>query len=307
MTKKWIQPAVLAVSCSALVLTAACGTQHAGDDQQTVKTSGHAAQGATGAQNRAQWPSPQVESGLAAGMRLPLQDYMVAYPDEVAIENAKDKTKTACMAQQGFTFSPPASGATPALSYDSMNMERRYGVTDAGTAQTYGYQASGAVEEPADDTAAEEAAEGRDEAWFDALDTCVAEANKKVGVLYETDVAGDLAAESLDATTSNPKVQAALSNWQACMARESYQTGATPQQAGESFTQSAPAQPSAAETQMAVADVGCKKSSNLVSAWYQAETSYQTKQITDHKADLEAEKARNAELIANARAANRQN
>ncbi|MEU1040733.1 hypothetical protein [Streptomyces sp. NPDC005907] len=307
MTKKWIHPAVLAASFSALILTGACGTQHTSDDQQTSETQ-RGAQALPGAQDRAEWPSPQVESGLATGMRLPLQDYMLAYPDEVDIENAKDKTKTACMARKGFTFSPPPSGTTPALSYDSMNMERRYGVTDARTAQSYGYQAPGAVEEPADDTVAEENAEGRSDAWFDALDVCASEANKKIGILYETDIAADLAAESLENTASNLKVQAAISNWQGCMSREKYQTGPTPQHAGESFAQSSTgAQPSTEETQMAVADVGCKQSSNLVSVWHKTEIAYQTKQISDHKAELDAEEARNAELIANARAVLAQN
>jgi hypothetical protein len=299
MTKKWMRTAVLAASFSALALSAGCGTQHTADGKHSAVRFAHA----PGAENNGQWPSPNVQNGLAAGMRLPLQDYMLAYPDEVDIENAKDKTKTACMARQGFTFSPPPSGTTPGLSYDSMNMERRYGVTDASTARRYGYQAPAAhAEEPEDDTAAEEAAEGRTDAWFDALDTCVAEANKKIGILYETDIAADLAAESLEDTKGNLKVLAAIDNWKGCMARKNYQTGTTPQQAGEIFAQSSPtATPTTEEIQMAVADVSCKESSQVVSVWYQAETAHQEKQISDHKTELDAEKARNAQLIANAR------
>ncbi|WP_369249179.1 hypothetical protein [Streptomyces sp. R41] len=301
MTKKWIHSAVLAASCSALALTAACGTQHA-QDQQTVKTRTEA-RSLPDTESRAKWPTARVQSGLAAGMRLPLEDYMVSYPDEVDVENAKDKVKTACMARLGFTFTPPASGTTPALSYDGMNMERRYGITDAKTARTYGYHVPGAAAEPADDTAAEEAEEGRTDNWYDALEnTCIPEANKKVGILYETDIAGDLAAESLEATKSSLKVQAAMSNWSACMARKNYKNFPEPLQAGEAFAESAGTQPSQTEIDTAVADVDCKESSGLVKNWFSAETGRQTQQIGDHKAELEAEKARNAKMIEAARA-----
>jgi len=301
MTNKWMRSAVLAISCSALALTASCGTERGGGSQQTVTTQKQNSGALPDVQDRAKWPSPEVESGLAAGMRLPLEEYMLGFPDEVEVENARDKVKRECMADLGFTFAPPASGNTPALSYDSMNMKRRYGVTDTTTARTYGYQPPIAAE-AADDTAAEEAAEGRDDAWFKALDTCVSEANDRVGILYETDIAGDLAAESLEATASNLEVLAALDKWRACMSRANFAAGTSPQQAGETFTQSTATEPTEAEKDMAATDVACKQSSNLVNKWYQAETAFQNTQISKHGAELAAEKGRNTAMVATARA-----
>ncbi|MGW4196171.1 hypothetical protein [Streptomyces sp. NPDC005004] len=299
MPKKWIRSAALVISCSALASTAACGTEHA-QTRQTVHTRTEAGS-LPDAGLHAKWPTARVESGLAAGMRLPLEDYMLSYPDEVTIETAKDKVKTACMARLGFKFAPPASGSTPALSYDDMNMERRYGITDAKTAQTYGYQAPGAAEEPADDTATEEETEGRSEGWFDALEnTCVPEANKKVGILYETDLAGDLAAESLETTQQDPKVAAAIAKWSACMARQDYPVD-DPLNAMPSAAAGTAEKASVSEIDQANDDVTCKRSSDLVTVWHEAEAVHQQQQIDDHKAELKAEKARNDKMTDTAR------
>ncbi|MCX4742468.1 hypothetical protein [Streptomyces antibioticus] len=299
MTKKRMRSAVLAISCWALASTAACGTPNA-QERKTVQTKTEAGT-LPDSGLRAKWPSAGVESGLAAGMRLPLQDYMLSYPDEVTIESAKDKVKTACMARLGFTFTPPAPGTTPSLSYDDMNMERRYGITDAKAAQRYGYQAP--VEEPTDDTAAVESAEGRGEEWFDGLDnTCVPEANDRVGILYETDVAGDLAAESLEVTQKDPEVTAAIAKWSACMDKQDHPVddplNAQPVPAADG----AEGKATVSEIAQANDDVACKQSSSLVTVWQEAEELYQQKQIVGHKSELEAEKARNDEMAAKARA-----
>ncbi|MFJ9900384.1 hypothetical protein ACIQPR_44350 [Streptomyces sp. NPDC091280] len=91
------------------------------------------------ARTRAAWPQSRVEQGLAKGMRLPFQDCVLGYAGVVDVENARDVVKQECMQRLGFRFVPEPSGLRPSVAYDSMNMKRRYGITDSAEAAAHGF------------------------------------------------------------------------------------------------------------------------------------------------------------------------
>ncbi|MBA9050554.1 MULTISPECIES: hypothetical protein [Streptomyces] len=300
---------VLAATGAVLTLTAACGANSAADksagSQQKMKT---VAMQLPDAKVRASWPKQDVASGLAKGMRLPLEKYMLGYPDMVDIENAKDVVKSACMKRLGFSYTPELMGTQPAASYNEMNMERRYGITDPAKAAGHGFAVAqdtgGPSQADQDAELAREDQESSAEGWDKAMnDTCIPEANQKVGVILPEDPAGDLAGQSLKATRSRPDVQRALSTWSSCMAGHGHRVKSMDEAEGR-FGQPGRTgvRPEKAEVSLATADVTCKGTAGLVPTWYQAETAYQNKQITSHKAQLEAAKARDALLLKKARA-----
>ncbi|MFD8218339.1 hypothetical protein ACFV2U_32685 [Streptomyces sp. NPDC059697] len=258
---------------------------------------------------RATWPKAQVEQGLAKGMRLPLQDYMLGYADVVDVENARDLVKQECMRRLSFQFSPEPSGLHPGTAYDAMNMKRRYGITDRTEATMHGFAPAQAGADD-DGTAAEDAelaredGESSDLGWDKTMnDTCIPEANAKVGVLFETDLAGDLASQSYSATDKQAPVRNAVAAWSSCMAGHGHRVKTLDDAEGQFATPKLPAlKPGKAEVSMATDDVDCKQTSNLVGTWYRAESAYQHKQIASHKKELEAEKARNRKLIVQTRA-----
>ncbi|MEW2276009.1 hypothetical protein [Streptomyces griseofuscus] len=220
---------VLAATGAVLTLTAACGANSAADksagSQQKMKT---VAMQLPDAKVRASWPKQDVASGLAKGMRLPLEKYMLGYPDMVDIENAKDVVKSACMKRLGFSYTPELMGTQPAASYNEMNMERRYGITDPAKAAAHGFAVAqdtgGPSQADQDAELAREDQESSAEGWDKAMnDTCIPEANQKVGVILPEDPAEDLAGQSLKATRSRPDVQRALSTWSSCMAGHGHQ------------------------------------------------------------------------------------
>ncbi|MFJ6899987.1 hypothetical protein [Streptomyces hokutonensis] len=315
MSKTRVQAAALALAAAmaATVFTSACGaphtTPHAASGSGTGRQLVAQAMPLPDARIRATWPQSRVEQGLAKGMRLPLQDYMLGYADVVDVENARDVVKQECMQRLSFRFAPEPSGLQPSVAYDAMNMKRRYGITDRAEAAAHGFTPPQAVTAD-DDTAAEDLELAREDAesavsgWDEAMNqTCVPEANAKVGVLYETDVAGDLASQSYDATAKQTPVRNAVAGWSSCMVRDGHRVTSLDDAEGRFAAPKKPGmKPGRAEVSLATDDVDCKQTSNLVGTWYQAETAYQHRQITSHKHELEAEKAHNTKLLERARA-----
>ncbi|MFC9163732.1 hypothetical protein ACFTZ8_23310 [Streptomyces fungicidicus] len=302
---------ILTATTAALAFTAACGTQS--DDGAAGAGSQHEPvvqrMPLPDAKVRATWPKQEVASGLAKGMRLPLEDYMLGYPDIVDVENARDVVKSACMKRLGFSFTPKPMGLEPATSYNEMNMERRYGITDPAKAARLGFADEQDIQS-SEDEAAEEAELARQdeessvEGWDQAMnETCIPEANEKVGVLFLTDAAGELAGESLETTRDTSAVKTALANWSSCMADHGHQAKTLDDAEAKFATPRTPGlKPSADELKLATDTVDCKQTSRLVNTWHKAETAYQQEKIREHDNELKAEKTRNAKTVEKARA-----
>ncbi|MDT0344546.1 hypothetical protein [Streptomyces litchfieldiae] len=247
------------------------------------------------------WPSAVPASGLAEGLSLPLEEYLISYPDQVAWDTARRSVEQECVTERGLRWFAPVLYADPSFSYNTMNTPRRYGITVLEDAQRYGYE----LPEPAEvATASAEATDaeiavltGRTEAGetvseIDGIDVpeggCVGVSAETVGMLDET-LANELAGQSMEASRSHPDVVAAIGTWSACMAEAGYEV-AHPYDAGTLTT--APAQ------EIAVTDIGCKEQVGLVETWFAVESAVQEDLIGEHRAALEEEQARNDAVLA---------
>ncbi|MGV4987162.1 hypothetical protein ACVB8X_15135 [Streptomyces sp. NRAIS4] len=307
MLAKSVRVAAAAAACATIATAAYATTHHSQGNDRTAAQAAASRPQAEAAQHLAQ-PQRVPQHGLVKGMRLPVEDYMLSNADTAQIEDARSAVESACMQRHGFTFNPPSAPDTIPVGYDEVNMERRYGLTDDTAARTHGYQLPGTAD-PSQEQAesdAEEKAENRTDAWDKALDeVCIPEANKKIGIINPTDQAGELSAQSFEATKTQAPVTQALAAWSSCMNRAGHGLR-SPLDAAAAFPPAAAgrtaSRPSQTEVQTATADVTCKRNSHLVDTWFKAEVAYQTKQIAAHRKQLQQQKDRNTKLLARARA-----
>lgn len=213
-------------------LTASCGT-------------GGTAGGGTSTQpakNQVSGAPPRVpQAGLAKGLALPLEAYMLDYSDGVQIERGQQRLAVACMARLGFSYKPPQLGLHPPASSNDSNMPRRYGITDRAEAQKWGYHVPPRGDQDAPSPAAMSMAEH--EALTGSADAprpgvtpgggkngvpkggCIGEARRKLDADFTDTLAGRLNKESFNKTLQDPQVKAVERQWSACMKSKGYQAG----------------------------------------------------------------------------------
>ncbi|MEU2924791.1 hypothetical protein ABZ636_06990 [Streptomyces sp. NPDC007251] len=230
MLAKSVRVAAAAAACAAIA-TAAYATTHNGQGNGRTTAQSVGGHPQTEVAQRLAQPHRVPRNGLVKGMRLPVEDYMLSNADTAQVEDARSAVESSCMQREGFTFNPPSARDTVPAGYDEANMERRYGLIDDAVARTHGYQLPGAAD-PSQEQAesdAEEKAENRTDAWDKALDeVCIPEANKKIGIINPTDPAGELSAQSLEATKTQAPVAKALAAWSSCMNRAGYSLRSPP-------------------------------------------------------------------------------
>lgn len=306
-----------AIAATAALITS-CSTSHdtANKDPKTAP-----AANASSNINKKAWPKAIASSGLAQGMSLPLQKYMQTYQDTVTLDNAERHLETSCMADYGLTVTFPPAGQTPPPSADDANMPRRYGITDQAAAEEYGYGL------PEDSKTQEgtkmpdltkeqiEVLTGRTSIRTKPTDPepepapseyngkpihkdgCAGWAEDQLGTRdLDLSLASQLDGESLTQSQQIPTVQNALSTWSKCMSGKGY-TAATPYDA-DKIVPHADGAPSQDEIKVALADVACKTSTNLVQAWFNEESKIQNQQIKDHQSELDALRTRNTNALA---------
>lgn len=257
-----------------------------------------------GVSARPHWPDPVPTSGLTKGLVLPMEAYMVTYPEEVALRRAVDTLESRCMARYGFAFRPPPAGTTPPPSNDDANMARRYGVADRAQAARFGYAIGDENETPpaapALSAAARTVLTGRTSTKPGAARAttapdgkalppggCAAEAANRIDARIDTTLPGRLDAQSLDASQADPRVRAVIQRWSRCMKGKGYAVdnplrAATlvPEEPGHPVTSQA--------TATATADVDCKSATGLVGTWFGVEKSLQQREVAANRAALEA-------------------
>ncbi|MFF3345537.1 hypothetical protein [Streptomyces sp. NPDC002779] len=291
--------------------------------------------------NKDKWPNSTPTAGLAKGISLPLERYMVSYADRVTIEDAQNTLTTSCMKEYGFTVTLPKPGANPPLSNNDANIERRYGITDRDQATKHGYNLAPVLEEHVKQnmpdltgvqvevltghTKPEETEPPKGtkagEPYFAAPVSkparaehngiklkeggCTGWAKKQAGV-DEQDAyfVSDLNGQSLVASQDVTAVKNAVSDWSACMKKAGHDV-ATPWKAMEQgATQDN--KPTKDTIALALADIGCKEQTNLIRIWADEETKIQNKQIADNKAKLDGIKKNLGEQITAAKKINTQ-
>lgn len=259
---------------------------------------------AANAVDESKWPSRTPERGLAKGLSLPVEKYLVGYTDVVEWQRAQRDLWVSCMARFGFDkFNPPVPGVNPPVEFNDANMPRRYGITDAAQAATYGYHLP---PEQLDEPPVWEPAAGPEEAVFlgDGPELsggtyngvavpeggCRGETERQLGHLTQGEGASKVNASSMTESLQRPAVREGIASWAACMKAKGYVFD-DPYKPADSFNLSTPAA-SAEEIKVATADVACKGETGLIAVWHAEETAIQNQQIATKKTSLDAELAK---------------
>ncbi|MFE2940760.1 hypothetical protein ACFXKG_17125 [Streptomyces sp. NPDC059255] len=284
--------------------------------------------------DRSEWPEELPSSGLVKGLELPLEGYMVSYADQVVIDSALRTLQTECMAEYGFTVDLPRPGVNPPASSNSMNIERRYGITDRAQAEKYGYllppeqQKYTAEQTPDLPNIQVEVLTGRtkpeplapptgsDGAYSGSGDQtkparaeydgkklheggCVGWAKRKLK-LNESDAGFvvQLASTGISESRPHQPVEKAITKWSACMKGKGH-AASDPYRAMEQGLGGTDTDDSIA---LALDDIDCKEQTRLIEVWFKEESAVQKQLIKKNKDQLTAVERRMKEVLTAAKA-----
>lgn len=170
---------------------------------------------------------------------------------------------------------------------------RRYGVTDAETAETYGYHLPSTV-----DGSTPTPEVDKKESGSEPRRRCLDEATGTIagtGPLGNSDLVRRIAWESYEHSLRSSDVTEALNRWSSCMKAKGY-GHATPRDAESAFDLDGAAV-TAEEVATAVADVSCKQEVRLVNTWYDVESYYQSVEIAEHARALDVARTAHDECM----------
>jgi hypothetical protein len=247
-------------------------------------------------------------------VHLPIEDYMLTPTQSIERDYVASVLVSDCMRRFGFDYPPgvrPAADGSSAAVY-SVTF-RRYGVTDAEIARTWGYHV------PRPNVPAHPAKMGKISSLSPAerrvltgtdsangplthegrsvpAGGCLAEGNRMVLSDEEIEhlgpqpagsgIVATIKSESFQDSTADPRITEVFSKWSACMANKGYRIS-DPLQATVPVSSLDDPIPSRAEIIQAETDVACKKKTNLVGTWFAVETAYQDRAIKRNARQLE--------------------
>lgn len=227
------------------------------------------------------------DSAEMATVSLPIERYLLTPAQNADVNHAMLVLSGQCMRSHGLSFTVP-----PALTgqWAGSEVARRYGPTDLGQAQRYGYHNPPA----SDPTAATEksasiSADCRSEALHD-LDGGQAQSSQSQGTAEEIDL------QSYQSSAHSTYVIAAEATWSECMTGHGHRYR-TP---GDAFNDPAwrsSSTASQAEIATAVDDIECKWQTNLIGVWVGVETRIQDTAIAQHQAELDLERRQNSQEL----------
>ena len=222
---------------------------------------------------------------LVQSLHLPFDAYTLSLAELYTLENAQDWLTRECMTARRYDWKVIER---PTKLKDLRN-RRRYGVVEMEIARQYGYHVPAGLITPLavdqtsdrrDDSLTEqqkETAYGEGGCAREAVTRLRPKADPDLGLLQRLD-RGSLADSQKDS-----QVAAAMRSWQACVRRLGFDYRdpfAAMSDARWWADASAPA--SSQEIAVAVADVGCKEQTGLVTAWHAAEARVQAEAIRTH-------------------------
>jgi hypothetical protein len=240
------------------------------------------------------------------GLALPTDDYRPSAAQQNVVADAVQLRITACMSEYGFTWIVPAGHVA-----EGSQVDRLYGVADLSVAQAYGYHPPPAGGQPTKGThprpsvpptellvlsgssngmsGAETSSPGSYNGKPIPVGGCSGRARREVTGVDEIDpdrVADAITVTMWERSKTDTRVVKVVRAWSDCMQRSGYRY-ASPLDAGvdhPEWLQSPSA--GAAEIRTAVADVGCKRSTNLIGVWFTVESAYERLAIQPHLPEL---------------------
>ncbi|MBN3929628.1 hypothetical protein IQ279_08235 [Streptomyces verrucosisporus] len=262
------------------------------------------------------WPEKVPTRGLAKGMVLPLEQYMVSYAEEIAVQQARDNAEIACMRRYGFThWRTEDRGTSPPPADNASNMPRRYGLSDLAEAKKYGHhlpgQDRGSAPVPGQDTSEANTVllgenKGEDITSFKGRSLpeggCMGEVGRTVGNL-DMDLVERLNGESFERSQQTPAVKDAMARWASCMKDRGYQvemvwdTTKVVEDLGETASEEG--------IKIATAEVECKQETDLIKIWFYEETKIQKQIIADNQKALSGAQGRQEKTLGEAAGVNK--
>jgi hypothetical protein len=222
----------------------------------------------------------------SSGLRLPIERLQFSEFEVVRLIRAQDVLTVRCMRRYGLAYRPlRANGAAGPPSSPN---ERRYGLTDPGSAAIKGYHRAETVprvraaELSADEElvlfgpqpARARAATFRGRRVPDR--GCAGEAQHRLagdGQLGDSAALVRINVDGWELAKADPRVQAVFGEWSGCMKRAGLQY-ADPM-AANNDRRFRTAAPTRSEIATAVADVECKRQTNVVGVWFAVEEAVQ--------------------------------
>ncbi|WP_433891804.1 hypothetical protein [Streptomyces sp. CA-111067] len=244
---------------------------------------------------------------------LPIAKYSLAADDSLLLDEAVNVLIGHCMARFGFAWTgEKASPVVPGAVQD-----RRYGLTAATDPAANGYHLPPNPKPSLPKLSADErlaligpdlmgrtaGATVRFKGRAVPPDGCQGGAQRTMDQGMTTPlpgsaVASDISAQSFEKSQQDPAVRRAFTAWSGCMKAKRF-SYPDPLHAGDEFTGKTA---SAKEKKAAVADVACKRKTNLSRVWFDAETRIQRALIAPKTAVLAPVLARHQQQVARARA-----
>jgi hypothetical protein len=244
-----------------------------------------------------------------SALALPLDAYRSTKAEQQVIHDSYSQLMVACMKRYGFDYWPSKS-----TGYLEQRNARRYGITDSTHAAQRGYHPALSVAEkqrsaaarPSLSPAAQAVASGKGQSKRNGrtvpVGGCNGESKRTLlqGLRQEPDpgLVDELSLQSYERSFQHSKVVSAISAWSACMAKSGYNYR-TPSDANNDRVYNTD-EPTAQEIATAVADVGCKKQTNLVGIWSAADVAYQKRLIEQNSQALDLVKSAITTQIKNA-------
>ncbi|WP_147449612.1 hypothetical protein [Actinomadura pelletieri] len=254
-------------------------------------------------------PVPTPVAHSMTGLSLPISKYIFDPAQEAKVERASDYLTQQCMRRFGFDYpvTPPSKASLATRVFTEFN-SRRYGVTNRESVLLYGYGlppwVQGAEPRPM---------EKMSDAEFIVLDGtaddskrsvaghqvppggCSGEAERKlssVGLSTKKGTAGPAALpaqilqRSFVRTQSDPRVLKVFQSWSTCMKERGYSYENPFKALGDKRWTREGNRPGKAHVETALADIDCKKKTNLIGVEYAIESEYQNTEIDRHAEEL---------------------
>ena len=229
-----------------------------------------------------------------AELRLPVEDYLPTVAQQDRLARARVTLIETCMARFGFAYdvTPVPSGRYGPVSLT----ERRYGITDLALARTFGYglgprdpSLSARPDQPRLGAAGANVLTGQGRSVVVGLAVpdggCIGEADRALtNSATSTDDlfrGSRLQSESYARSRADSRVRDALESWSVCMAGGGYHyADPLAASADPAFTGAVDQQ----QIDVAVADIACKATTNVIGIWFATESAYQRRAIEADRA-----------------------